>query len=49
MQIGKKPQCVKFRVDQETAVRKAKPAFIRVYDYYDTGRFIFFGCDYSRI
>merc|ERR1712168_268118 len=36
--IGKTEQCIKFRVDQETAVRKAKPAFIRVYDYYDTGK-----------
>jgi len=33
--IGKTSQCVKFRVDQTTDVKKAKQAPIQVYDYYD--------------
>merc|ERR1712226_1359625 len=36
--ISKKPHCVAFRVDQTSNVRNAKPAPIKVYDYYDTGK-----------
>ncbi|XP_047140669.1 alpha-1-macroglobulin isoform X3 [Hydra vulgaris] len=36
--ISSSGTCIMFRVDQTTKVEKTKPAAIKVYDYYDTGK-----------
>ncbi|XP_065672425.1 pregnancy zone protein isoform X2 [Hydra vulgaris] len=36
--ISSSGTCIKFRIDQTAKVEKTKPAAIKVYDYYDTGK-----------
>ncbi|XP_047140666.1 murinoglobulin-1 isoform X2 [Hydra vulgaris] len=36
--ISSSGTCIKFRIDQTSIVEKRKPAAIKVYDYYDTGK-----------